>query len=270
MLLQPKEYWISSKEDEKKLWRYMDFAKFISLIESKSLHFINIGSLKASDKFEGKIPEGVIKLVQLPVENMTNEELIEQGFPKERIEEFRLWHQIHKAKLENERITKNLSLINSWHCNEIESYTMWKTYSSDKDGVAICTTTYKLELELKKNKDYTFVLDKVSYYNEGENEPIPQLPNVPWAEGFLKRRNFESENEYRAYLYMGVFGTKGMENVKSLEKVGKVDNIKVKVDLERMISAIYINPASQDWIRELVEDLMIRYELSIPVLKSSI
>ena len=53
-----KEHYVFEKPDDEniKICRYLDFSKFVSLLEKKKLFFPNVDKLSKSDPFEGKIP----------------------------------------------------------------------------------------------------------------------------------------------------------------------------------------------------------------------
>src|ERR1700712_1245001 len=48
---------IQPGEDEQKLWRYLDFTKFVSLLETKALYLPSLYTLSQKDAFEGMLPD---------------------------------------------------------------------------------------------------------------------------------------------------------------------------------------------------------------------
>ena len=50
---------LTEPDDNQKLWRYMDFSKFLAILETKSLHMAALTSF--SDPFEGQPPKTVIE-----------------------------------------------------------------------------------------------------------------------------------------------------------------------------------------------------------------
>jgi hypothetical protein len=52
-----------SESLKKPIWRYMDFWKFLNLLESKALFFSNSENL--GDNFEGRIPSFVLEKIKL-------------------------------------------------------------------------------------------------------------------------------------------------------------------------------------------------------------
>ena len=102
-------------EDDVKIWRYMDFSKFVEILDRKSLFFTR--SDKFEDKFEGSYPKANF-----------------DSSNKNYQEDFLVW-----SKKVRERIRPYM-LINCWHINQCESSAMWKLYSQCNEAIAIQTT----------------------------------------------------------------------------------------------------------------------------------
>ncbi|MDR6969189.1 hypothetical protein J2X31_003216 [Flavobacterium arsenatis] len=102
------------------LWRYMEFWKFLDLLESSELHFSVVSKL--GDQHEGKIPEKIFKL------------MIEQDEKKGRKNNFAQNYKDYLEKSLREKV-----LINSWIASEKESFAMWKMYAQEKLGIAVKT-----------------------------------------------------------------------------------------------------------------------------------
>src|SRR5918911_241587 len=85
---------------EVKLWRYMDFAKFVSLLDTQSLFFSRSDLL--GDSFEFTYPRGNY--------NSLN------GTPLSENNRFFLWATSIYAKQ---------TFVSCWHMNDFESIGMW-------------------------------------------------------------------------------------------------------------------------------------------------
>jgi hypothetical protein len=101
---------------EQRLWKYMSFTKFMSLLETRSLFFCKAD--KFEDVFEGKIPTRFF-----------------YGWAKDYEELFKEIHEKLKERV----------FINCWSLNDEESYAMWKIYASKNDGVCVQTTIDRLQ-----------------------------------------------------------------------------------------------------------------------------
>ena len=96
------------------LWRYMDLARFLALIDRKELYFSRLHEFE--DTWEGA------------------------WSPSDPL--FR--RDPEYMKLAASHLTSSLPLVSCWHENETESVAMWKLYVSGKEGVAIKTTVLSL------------------------------------------------------------------------------------------------------------------------------
>lgn len=100
------------------LWRYMDFTKFVSLLEKSALFFCRADLLV--DPFEGSISpqtppavpsnltEGLVRLLPLDL-----------------------------------REVARLTYVSCWHTGDFESEAMWRLYARERDGIAIKTIFHR-------------------------------------------------------------------------------------------------------------------------------
>ena len=91
-----------------RIWRYMDFTQFVSMLEEKGLLFTRADLLE--DKFEGTMSQ--------PLHDYLEER---SGDPQQHLDLLRL--------------TKGWSFVSCWHMNECESAAMWK-YSRLREALA--------------------------------------------------------------------------------------------------------------------------------------
>ena len=96
---------LSSPPDDAVLWRYMDFTKFVSLLEKQALFFTRADKL--GDPFEGYWP-------------MSTSDANAADFFK---------------------ATIPVTLVSCWHESPHESAAMWSLYSRETDGIAIKTNS---------------------------------------------------------------------------------------------------------------------------------
>lgn len=224
------------------LWRYIDFTKFVSLLESKSLFFTR--SDKFEDPFEGargyasqekKAYEGHRKIISLEVRS---EHCGDKDYDEKKIEE-EVDRRIIQAK-KKFQLNREHFFISCWHENDSESEAMWKLYTSpSKQGVAIQTTVGKLI----KSIDNCFMpqIGRVKYISYAE----PLKPNsVPF---WYKRDSFSYEKEIRLIL----------------EVMDKYDyGIPVPINLDTMIENIYVSPLADKWFFELVKNVVLKYGIN--------
>lgn len=96
-----------------KIWRYIDFTKFVSLLDTQSLFFSR--SDKLGDPFEGSTSRANLKLRPSIYKNIPETALKNMGDSTEKIR----YH----------------TFLNCWHMNEFESDAMWKLYAKEDTGL---------------------------------------------------------------------------------------------------------------------------------------
>lgn len=136
-------------EDNEVIWRYMDFASFYSLLQSKELFFRRID--KYSDEYEGTLPE---EMRQFLIAHFSSIDIL--FTPQSAIEATNKF-------ISNLKELNTGTLSNSWVATPKEIYAMWKIYlRGSQEGVAIQSTVGKLRTVLKDNpQQFTFA--KVRY-----------------------------------------------------------------------------------------------------------
>lgn len=215
------------------IWRYMDFTKFISILDTSSLFFCRSDLL--GDPFEGSIP----------CKNYENNNRLLTAMGRN--DERRI-----EASQNREQMRKNV-YINCWHMNEHESAAMWKVYIKSNDGIAIKSTVQCFYDSLSCNSPLTGINFFVVQYINYEEDSFPN------REGFRylhKRKSFEYEQELRAFLF----------DYEDNEKTG----IPVKTLVDKLIETIYVAPDSPDWFKVLVENITKKYGVTKEVKRTSL
>ena len=106
------------------LWRYMDFAKFVSLLEHRALFFARADKL--GDPFEGAWSD-------------VNHKLLEQGKKAETNKDVSNWMEAWSLIARSARDQRRFTLVNCWHASDHESEAMWRLYSGVGYGIAVRT-----------------------------------------------------------------------------------------------------------------------------------
>ena len=222
-----------------KIWRYMDFTKFVSMLENGGLFFPNVELL--NDYFEGSLSRGNERLRKFVYSRKQNKESMTD--------------LIKKIK-----DIKKYILVNCWHMSDQESAAMWKLYAQSNEAICIQSTYRSLRKCLKSN----FKIGVVKYIDYNKHW-IPE-DNIFYP-FFYKRESFKHENELRA-----VIDLSDKNNIKYLNETSLQENqgIWVKINLAYFIRKIYVAPQSQNWFYNLVERISKKYGLDREVVKSSI
>ena len=238
--------WYEEVSPTAKLWRYMDLAKFISLIGKKKLYFASLESFE--DIFEGAkgtvnrkgIWDGLYsdffkKAIQT-VPGMNREDLTDEYIEKNSMRLLSEWGAM--GELERKNV-----FVSCWHCNQYESDAMWKLYSANvKNALAIQTTGRQLFEAL--GKDPSVEIGKVRYIDY--TKQFAPINSAYW----YKRKSFEYEQEVRAVTHVRKAACCGIEK---------------DVDIEKLITGIYISPYAPKWFGEVVHDIVEKYGLNKPI-----
>lgn len=222
---------IITPNDSLVVWRYMDFTKFVALLEDQALYFARLSTF--TDPLEGFLTRPTFKRLAVFGHDATTDE--ERALGRDNVEAFR------KAR--------DLMYASSWHLNEYESAAMWRLYLKSGEGLAIRTTIGDLKRALAP-AEQAIHIGSIQYVDY-EQDQIP-FENVMYL-GLHKRRSFEHERELRAmFLFGGGCGQM------------------VKVDLSALIKAVHVAPSSPEWILNLVRKLVSRYRLEAAVVHSGL
>lgn len=246
-MYQPHPIFVQPENGAVRVWRYMDFTKLVSLVDSRRLFFSRADQL--GDPFEGSWPRLSVHARQqipkdLPLES-------QQGFAKA---------MANIGKLS--KLWPKHNAINCWHMNDYESAAMWKLYLKSNEGIAVQSTYEHLRDSIIDGE--TVFLGLVKYIDY-ETEVI-EAGNVltPFVH---KRKSFEHEREVRALVMKVPIGKSGDVDL-SQETISQ--GLKIKVDIERLVERIYVAPSAPDWFAELVRALIQRYGYKFEVVQSSL
>jgi hypothetical protein len=236
------------------IWRYLDFTKLVSLLDSQALFFARADTL--GDEFEGSYSLANVQLrpeiyKDVPPEALANLASFTEG-------------------------VRRHTYVNCWNVSEYESAALWSLYVPPEGGVAIRSTFRRLtDCFVPSEEDAsdhmsTIIFAGLVRYVDYDTEWIPE-GNTMWP--FVhKRRSFESESELRALI-------QDWPTVEDSEAEGerRVDldqpsppGRAVAVDLDCLVDAIHVSPIAPQWFRDLVTPVCARYGLEKPVVRSAL
>ena len=250
-------------DDTQVVWRYMDFTKFLSMLQYKSLFFCSCSLMQKMDPFEGEYPKNNLK-------NLRDKKDFVQ-LSKE---------YTQKPALYRKKFLENVS-INCWHANNTENAAMWKVYLSSKEGIAIKSTIKKLKESFNTNSEDVIYIGNIHYndyefndismnYNEylesvieladkgirengvSDSDILNKLAKHYYPLIMSKRKEFEYGKEIRL-----ISPIKQKTKTKRFKNAGKF----VCVDLNTLIDEIIISPSSEQWYVDLVKDVVKSYKL---------
>lgn len=220
-------------DNDKKIWRYLDFTKFVDLLNSESLFFSRAD--KFDDIFEGSLPKKSVTNRDTVLKDLINRKILNPTHTPDWFAESTIQKRMEYA-------------INCWHLNDYESTAMWKVYLKSNEGIAVQSTFSKLKSELNKSVHKIF-LGIVNYKNYEQDY-------VDWSNSFNayvhKRESFSYENELRALIWDS---TETSLNKIDLSSGG----IKIPVDLTNLVENIYVSPKTPYWLTSLVKATCIKF-----------
>ena len=232
---------LSAPSPEAILWRYMEFTKFISLLDRQELHFARADRL--GDPFEGSVSLLTQRLRLLQF----------HGVPPE---------TVLKVRGDITKGARQVFYVTCWHQDDYESAALWNTYSRHANGVAIETDFKSLSDSFKCYDD--IYIGKIAYVDY-QTDLIPEEDALlPY---FHKRLEFQHEREVRAVCHVLPQAGGNVSDFYSKEyPLGEYR----AVDLSTLVKRVVVAPAAEEWFVQLVRSVAARYELSAPVEESSL
>lgn len=226
---------IQPEDKEIKVWRYLDFTKFVSLIDSCMLYFTRAD--KFEDPFEGSWPKI----------NVAARESVPEDIPPESREKF-----LENILLigETNKHWPRYHAINCWHMNEHESAAMWRLNLKSDEGIAVQSTYAKLKKSLID--DEKIYLGKVNYIDYDTEYIDARNILGPFVH---KRKSFEHEQEVRALVLKWPTSKDSIDFTKETIEHG----LQIKIDIETLIECIYVAPSAPAWFADLVKAVIKRY-----------
>ena len=233
--------------DDATLWRYMDFMKFVSLLDTQSLFFARADKL--GDPFEGSPPK--LNADMRAEESKELRELLSDDLASKVVEMIS----------STDKLFRSWTLVNCWHESEYESAAMWKLYSREYDGIAV-KTSFKSLAESLMCSEGVFI-GKVEYIDYDEAYIQERNTLAPFL---YKRHSFEHEREVRAITLSDFGPVEGgiIRVAQGRHETGAY----YTVDLSHLIKEVVVAPYADDWFIELVQSVASRYGMRGPVSKS--
>lgn len=228
-----------SVKPNEKIWRYMTFSKFVNMLTTNSLFFARADTF--SDQLEGTVNEP------------TRQRLIDEfkGFGEMGSYHIDQWeNMIHDMRKD--------TYVSCWHLNDVESYSMWKSYSEGDFGVAIQSEFSALVKTILRYGSAAFA-GKVVYIDQ-DNDTYSITDPVHMY--FKKPSWYREENEVRVVLSM-------WKDRQYNTGIGYKAGINVEVDFKDLIQQVYVQPKSPKWFIDTVNGVMEKYGIINKEVKES-
>jgi hypothetical protein len=232
-----RKIWIGYPDGlDHELWRYMDFLKFVDLLQRRSLWFTRLDQLR--DPYEGALTK--------PTAEFFAEVQSRTGF---------------RGGIHHEKFRK-VRCVNCWHMSGYESAAMWELYSREA-GVAICSRITRIERcfpPVVTGGSWGIRGDAVRYvdYERDRLAGLSEDGSVIMTADFMcKRKSFEHEHEYR-------LATSLEEDERDLR--GRL----IPVILDQLIEKVVVSPTAPNWVVEVIRHEAGTYKLDVEVAQSAL
>lgn len=255
---------LSPTSPDAKIWRYMDLAKFLSLIDRRCLYFTRLDQFSEFDPFEGYYTHLNLEFDKLKFEEMPKEWKESSGIKDEKI--FRAIINSNKRSRELVKYHRSVTFVNSWHIKEHESAAMWKIYLSSNEGIAIQSTYQRLIESLASYNDFEVHIGRIKYIDY-EKEAIP-MGNL-LSPFMYKRKSFEYEDELRALIWTPQHGKNDILHPQG-NRYATVFGLYVATDLKLLIDNIFVAPSAPSWILEVIRAVTEKFGLNKEVKQSNL
>jgi hypothetical protein len=234
------------EDDSVRVWRYLDLAKFIWLIENQKLYLSGVDSL--NDSHEGATPKFLAADFDRQLLGVRQYQLLREfgsdlGREKFKMELPQLIEQNRQMRIHRQKDRQHL-YVNCWYLGNPESEAMWRLYCPDNNGVAIQTSYRKLVKSIESDSE--LYIGRVTYIDyESQGFPLDNF----FYPVMHKRISFAHEQEVR------------------LVKVRVPDNwgtpqeicprgLAVDWPLEPTIEAIYVAPYAPEYFYDVVRTII--------------
>lgn len=225
------------------LWRYMDFAKFMSLVQNKSLYFPHVSEFDTTDPWEG-----------FPSISNYNCEKFFSELKHSNLSPNQINNMLQEYIKVAPRIRKCF-YVNCWHMNDDESDSQWKIYGNNGMSLAIVSNFERMSRAITDSK--TIYGSKVTYYNPEKD--MTSSGNL-LHHAIVKRQAFSHEREFRLI----------HSDPSRMQKNEVLKGISVAVKIPELIERIVISPLAPEWFVTVIHSTLKKYGLHILTSKSTL
>lgn len=241
--------------DDDRVWRYMELAKFLAVLQRRRLFLPNVPSLR--DKFEGSLTEsehrrrsGMRALVAYsPVRNQTSLPALRGlGGTQDQANLAISLADRKKAPTRREP-SRDQVFVSCWYVSNDESEAMWRLYGAGLGTVAVTTTFGDLKQALCQHEAY-LVFSRVAYIL-GTREAEDQRSG-PLGLFFRKLPSFVHEQELRILAHTDP-GASEPPSCAGRKGVGQRDGgLALAVRLSSLVQSVIAAPNSPPWVHQVI------------------
>ena len=240
---------VQPEDPTTRIWRYMDFAKLVALLQRAALYFPRLDQL--SDPFEGSISRDEYNRIVAAAEDGER-----RGTLPEK------WRgRYFDVLMANARMMRKSTYVNCWHFNGYESEAMWRLYAASGYAVALQSTYTRLVSALPAEL-YTGCYVGMVQYVDHHRETLPE--GNAFHAVMHKRTAFKHEQEVRPVTWMAP------REPDPLAVLNTPTGIHVGVNLPALVEQVYVSPVADDWFAETVSNVVAKYLPSLATTRSDL
>lgn len=219
------------------IWRYMDLAKFHSLVKSQQLWLSQRSKL--GDPFEGAVPgDDIVRL------RASENDAIYGRTVESRLQEWlrRDSERVRLTTLRQQR--REWQYANCWNRSSSESMALWQLYGHAGNTVAIRSSLPRLQKSLAAEfPPLSIVPAKYLEWNDKRWNTLSEE-----SQSQLKHRSYEHEREIRVLWEKPQVG----EDAWTYNPPGYL----VDIHVETLIEQVLVAPQTSDFFREAAQDIL--------------
>jgi Protein of unknown function (DUF2971). len=267
------------------LIRYMDFWKFEKLLKDSAIYFTRVDNLKNKDSYEGTLTKELFDFLIEKIFCPDMLRFITENHPRPKPSKIFFGETEITGNMHNDltnirnrfqkvyNYLKQWLFVNCWCDGEYELNTMWSSYTTNREGVAIKSTVKNIKQSLRKEQikeGGRIRARKITYcdYDEAFQDEAPGNAPLFFRLGgtyeilkhmlFTKTRYYDTERELRL-----LFEHPKLPRLSDLLgseidlTVSNEDEFKlIKVNLDVLISKIILHPGASDNFHERVKTIV--------------
>lgn len=238
---------------DQKVCKYIDLAKFLSLLSTKALFFCRLDKLE--DEFEGTTSKNNylkrLKWILDAREHMT------APFTPDQI------HEEIKSMYDFDKEVKEVNCVCCWNKADSESAALWKIYSDYGKGIMIKSTVDDI-FKAFETTPQEIRISEINYLDYSNDMMLDFNTIYPIIH---KQKAYEYEKEIRL-IYEVDSPQIGKKFDWKKEQIceGKL----LSVDLNILIDEIVVGPFSPRWMFDLIVDIAAKFGLGKTITRSNL
>lgn len=246
------------KNDDTKVWRYMDFAKYVSMLSAGALTFARLDTF--ADPFEGSYTKSEYRKLREKAEHEEKNGMLPDEVKGHWFEDL----------TEHIRQMGRCYYVSCWHVSDGESEAMWRLYAPSGQGIAVKSSLNRLSA-IERPPTRWDIVDPFGGHVEYVDFEADSLPYGVGENHILtKRLAFSHEKEFRVWFWK-------VDHIKcqSFGYRPEVLNsnpavVNIPVSLDKIIEEVYVVPYAAPWFKDAVESVTRAYAARYPVRSSAL